>query len=422
MENQHPSLYAETAVMRGNHRVYHAILDRILAPMKAGRLQIILPSGEEVNYGLGEPGPEAAIRIRNPDFFKKCILYGDVGFGESYVDGDWETDDVVQVISWFVYNIESAPTVSGSQRRFSFTNLLQIFNRLQHKARANSVTGSRRNIADHYDLSNDFFRLFLDRSMTYSCAWFAAPEMELEAAQIEKYDRLCRKLKLTTSDEVLEIGGGWGGFAVHAARKYGCKITSITVSEEQLKYARERIAAAGLSDRIDFQLTDYRNIRGKFAKIVSIEMLEAVGHQYLNAYFRQCHELLKKDGLLALQVITCPDARYDQYRKGSDWLQKHIFPGGALPSIGALNRALNQTGDLHLHHLEEMGLHYARTLALWRENFNRQVEAVRAQGFDERFIRKWRYYLTYCEAAFRLRNITVVQAVFTRPNNLTLTI
>lgn len=419
MENQLHSLSSDAPVMRGSHRFYRALLNRILAPMKAGRLHVVLPSGEEVFYGLDEPGPEAAIQILNPAFFKKCILYGDVGFGESYVDGDWETDDVAQVISWFVHNIENAPTVSGSKRGFSFTNLLQVFNRLRHKARANSIAGSRRNISDHYDLSNDFFRLFLDRSMTYSCAWFGSPEQDLEAAQIEKYDRLCRKLKLTAADHVLEIGGGWGGFAVHAVKKYGCQVSSITVSEEQLKYARERIAAEGLADRIDFQLTDYRKVRGKFDKIVSIEMLEAVGHQYLNAYFRQCHKLLKKDGLLAIQVITCPDSRYERYRKGIDWMRKHIFPGGALPSIAAINRAINQTGDLHLHHLEEMGLHYARTLARWRENFNHQLDAVFAQGFDERFIRKWRYYLTYCEAAFRLRNITVVQAVYTRPNNLT---
>jgi cyclopropane-fatty-acyl-phospholipid synthase len=419
MEKQLDNPIADSAAPRSRHQFYHALLDRVLAPMKAGSLRVLLPSGGELRYGGREPGPEATIRIRNAAFFKKCVLYGDVGFGESYVDGDWETDDVVQVIAWFVHNVENAPGVTGSNRGFSFTNLLRLFNQAQHRLRANSIAGARRNIIEHYDLSNDFFRLFLDRSMTYSCAWFDG-SADLETAQTEKYERLCRKLKLTAADHVLEIGGGWGGFALHAAKTYGCRVTSITVSDQQLEYARERIAAEGLADRIDFQLADYRSVRGQFDKIVSIEMLEAVGHEYLPTYFRQCHTLLKRDGLLGIQVITCPDSRYERYRRGIDWIQKHIFPGGVLPSIAALNQAINRTGDLHLHHLEEMGLHYAQTLARWRENFNQQLDAVRAQGFDERFIRKWRYYLTYCEAAFALRNVTVVQAIYTRPNNRTL--
>jgi cyclopropane-fatty-acyl-phospholipid synthase len=420
METRFSEVRAGAPTSHGAHRLYRALLDRILAPMKAGRLRVTLPSGEQTDYGLRAPGPEAALHIHNPIFFKKCILHGDIGFGESYVDGDWDTDDIAGVIAWFVHNVENAPTATGSRRGFSFTNLLQFVNRLRHRARANSRAGSRRNIAAHYDLSNEFFRLFLDPGMTYSCAWFASPDEDLEAAQAEKYDRLCRKLHLTAGDHVLEIGGGWGGFSIHAARKYGCRVTSITVSEAQCRYARERIAAAGLADRIDFQLTDYRAVRGQFDRIVSIEMLEAVGHRYLPAYFKQCHALLRKHGLLGVQVITCPDSRYEQYRRGSDWIQKHIFPGGILPSIRALNQAIHRTGDLHLHHLEEMGLHYARTLARWRQNFTRQREAVLAQGFDESFLRKWRYYFAYCEAAFALRNVTVVQAVYTRPNNPTL--
>jgi cyclopropane-fatty-acyl-phospholipid synthase len=256
--------------------------------------------------------------------------------------------------------------------------------------------------------------------MTYSCGYFSSPDQSLETAQTEKYDRLCRKLNLNSSDHLLEIGGGWGGFAVHAARNYGCRVTSITISKEQLKYANDRAAAAGLSNQIDFQLTDYRNVTGKFDKIVSIEMLEAVGHEYFKSYFKKCHELLKRYGLLGIQVITSPDSRYESHRKGVTWMQKHIFPGGLLPSLSVMNKAINETSDLQLWHLEEMGLHYARTVATWRENFNHKLESVLAQGFSEKFIRKWNYYLTSCEASFRTRNITVVQAIYSRPNNLTI--
>jgi cyclopropane-fatty-acyl-phospholipid synthase len=298
------------------------------------------------------------------------------------------------------------------------TDLLLVLNRLRHQLRANNVAGARRNISEHYDLGNDFYELFLDPSMTYSCAYFSSPDLSLEAAQTEKYDRLCRKLKLTSNDHVLEIGGGWGGFAVHAARNYGCQVTSITISKEQLRYAKDRAAAEGLSNQIGFQLTDYRNVTGKFDKIVSIEMIEAVGHEYFKSFFKKCHELLNRYGLLGIQAITCPDSRYESHRKNVTWMQKHIFPGGLLPSIGVMNKTINETGDLQLHHLEEMGLHYARTVATWRENFNYKLESVLAQGFSENFIRKWNFYLTSCEATFRTRNITVVQAIYSRPNNL----
>ena len=403
-----------------NPRFYQSIFDKVLSSLPAGRMRMVLPTGEEVLYGLKSPGPEATIRVINTAFFKKCILYGDVGLGESYVDGDWDTDDIVKVLSWFLINMDNAPEASRSKRRLPLTNMLLFINRLRHKLRFNNLSGAKRNIHDHYDLGNDFFKIFLDRSMAYSCGYFTSPDQALETAQTEKFDRLCRKLQLNSSDHLLEIGGGWGGFAVHAARNYGCRVTSITISQEQLKYAQERAAAEGLSNQVEFLLTDYRQVTGKFDKIVSIEMLEAVGHEYFNSYFRKCHELLKKDGLLAIQVITCPDSRYDSHRENVDWMQKHIFPGGLLPSIGIMNKAINATGDLQLHNLEEMGMHYVRTLSAWRENFNHKLEEVFRQGFNEQFIRKWNYYLTSCEAAFRTRNITVVQAVFTRPNNLSI--
>ena len=398
-----------------DYRIYQRIFEKALSALPAGSLRVTYPSGEEREFGGPLPGPKAEMRIFNPIFFRKSVLFGEIGFGESFVDGDWDTDDVVSVLSWLIINIEGA---NERKRRLPMTDLLLVFNRIRHKLRANNVRGAGRNIFEHYDLGNDFFSIFLDRSMTYSCAHFSAPDQTLEDAQSEKYDMLCRKLNLKASDRVLEIGSGWGGFAVHAVRNYGCHVTSITISQQQLNYARERVERDGLSDQIEFQLCDYRDVQGEFDKIVSIEMLEAVGHEYFKTFFAKCHSLLKRYGVLGIQVITCPDSRYQSHRANVTWMQKHIFPGGLLPSIGIMNKVINQTGDLHLHSLEEMGLHYARTLTTWRSNFNQALDAVLAQGFNERFIRKWNLYLTMCEAAFVTRNINVVQAVYTRPNNL----
>ncbi len=417
METRSAQSSSAVAAKENSYGIYQKLFDKILSPLPAGKLRVVFPDGEESVYGQKAPGPEATLNIVNPAFFKKSILYGEVGFGESYVDGDWNSDDVVAVLSWFIINLEHA--ASSQKRRLPLTDLLLVFNKIRHKLRANNQSNAKRNISEHYDLGNDFYKLFLDPSMTYSCGIFSSPETSLEAAQAEKYDRLCQKLKLKPSDHVLEIGGGWGGFAVHAARNYGCRVTSITISEEQLKYAKERVAAEGLSNQIEFQLTDYRNVTGKFDKIVSIEMIEAVGHEYFKSFFKKCHELLAKSGLLAIQAITCPDSRYDSHRQNVTWMQKHIFPGGLLPSVGIMNKFINETGDMHLHNLEEMGLHYARTTANWRKNFNEKLESVLSLGFDEKFIRKWNYYLLNCEATFLTRNITVVQAIYSRPNNLT---
>lgn len=397
---------------------YQSLVHRAFSAMQLGELRMTLPSGEVVIYGKGEGGPTASIKVNSPRFFRRCILYGDIGFGEAFVDGDWETDDITRVISWFIANIESAPTLSGSNRKVWSANLLHLINRLGHWLRPNSLRGSRSNIKEHYDLSNELFKLFLDPSLTYSCARFQNAQTTLEEAQIAKYDALCQKLKLRPEHNVLEIGSGWGGFSVHAARNYGCKITTVTISEQQYRYAQDRSIREGLSDRIEILLCDYRKVTGRFDRIVSIEMLEAVGHKYLQVFFRKCHELLKKDGILGLQVIICPDSRYDSLRRSVDWTQKHIFPGSLLPSIAAINKAINNTGDMYLHGLEEMGLHYARTLAEWRANFNSNLPSIFSLGFDERFVRKWNYYFSYCEAAFRMRNINVVQAVYARPNNL----
>jgi len=378
-----------------------------------------LPDGHRVFLGNGEDPIRASIRVVRQDFFRKCVLSGDIGFGESYVEGDWETESITDVIRWMILNVETNPAMSGSRLTGWSLNWLRAANRLWHRLRPNSLRGSRANIQAHYDLSNEFFKLFLDPSMTYSSAIFDTHEDNLERAQWHKYDRLCRKLKLKPTDHVLEIGCGWGGFAVHAAKHYGCRVTGLTISKEQLAYARERIAGEGLQSLVEIRFQDYRDLTGSFDKIVSIEMLEAVGHEYLPVFFAKCHEVLKPDGFLGLQVITSPDHRYEEFRKGVDWIQKHIFPGSLLPSIAAMNQAVHQTSDLVLHHLEDLAPHYAKTLSRWAKNLEARKADVLSLGFDEVFLRKWNYYFGYCEAAFAMRNIAVVQMVYTRPNNWT---
>ena len=396
---------------------YEKIVIELLSKMKSGTLNLTLPSGELIKIGDGNHSIVANINVKDSYFFKRCVLYGDIGFGEAYMDGDWETDSIANVINWFLLNVENAPSTSGSQTRTFALNVLKIFNKTYHSKRANSLTGSKKNISEHYDLHNDFFALFLDPTMTYSCAYFKDENMDLYQAQIEKYDRLCKQLNLKPTDHVLEIGSGWGHNAIHIAKNYGCKVTTVTISQEQYKLATERIKKENLTDKVSVLLKDYRLLEGKFDKIVSIEMLEAVGHKFLETYFRKCNELLKKDGILAIQVITCPDSRYDSLRTGVDFIQKHIFPGSLLPSVGIINKMINKTSDMTMVDLKDMGLHYARTLSLWQEQFNQQLEEVKKMGFDERFIRKWNYYLNYCEAAFKTRNINVMQMVYARPNN-----
>lgn len=399
-----------------------------LADMKKGRLRLELPGGEAREFGdvavttqTLAPGVvnTALIRVKRPAFFKKCVLGGDIGFAESFIDGDWETPDLTAVIGWFILNIDHAPTLSGSKRaQLLFTNLFRSLNRLGHLLRPNTRDMARQNIREHYDLSNDFFGLWLDETMMYSAARWANPETTLEQAQFAKNEALCQKLRLKPSDHVLEIGTGWGGWSIHAAQQHGCRVTTLTISQQQHDLAVKRIAQAGLTERIEVRLQDYRDITGSFDKIVSIEMLEAVGHEYLPDYAAACHRLLKRDGLLALQFITYPDSRYDQLRRGVDFIQKHIFPGSLLLSVNRVNDLLARHGDFVLHSLEDFGRDYAITLRAWRAGFNQKLDQVRALGFDDRFIRKWHYYLCYCEAAFALRNISVVHTVHTRPNNL----
>jgi cyclopropane-fatty-acyl-phospholipid synthase len=337
--------------------------------------------------------------------------------GEAYTDGLWDTDDIAAVIAWFIRNVYELQGAATSSSELAGVNLLKIVNWFRHLKRENTVETSRRNIAEHYDLGNEFYQLWLDPSMTYSSARFDSAEQTLEQGQYGKYDALCRKLHLKATDHVLEIGCGWGGFAVHAAKHYGCRVTGVTISEAQAAYAKKRVFDAGLSEQIEIKIQDYRHITGKFDKIASIEMLEAVGDKYHQSFFAKCAEVLTAEGLLGVQMITVPDCSYRSLKKNVDWIQKHIFPGSLLLSVGRINDVLLTTGDLFTYHLEDLGADYARTLSTWYIHFNAVLEKVRGLGFDEAFIRSWNYYLKYCEAAFATRNISVVQAIYTRPNN-----
>jgi cyclopropane-fatty-acyl-phospholipid synthase len=397
---------------------YERTVLNMLSRMNLGTLNLTLPSGEQITLGNGEGGVIANGEIKDPHFFKRCVLYGDIGFGEAFVDGDWDTDNVTNVIKWFLLNVDNAPSISGSSAQSFAVNILKIFNNIYHTKRENTLKGSKKNIAAHYDLNNDFFASFLDSTMTYSGAYFNKEGISLQEAQLAKYDRLCKEMNLKAGDHVLEIGSGWGGNAIYMAKNYGCYVTSVTISEEQCKLAKERVENEGLNDKVNIILQDYRYLKGQFDKIISIEMLEAVGAKFYDAYFKKCHELLKKDGVLALQVITCPDSRFESLRTGVDWIQKHIFPGSLLPSVASINRAINNTSDLTLVDLKDLGLDYGRTLNLWREQFNKNISDIKNLGFDDTFIRKWNYYFCYCEAAFDMRNINVMQMVYARPNNI----
>lgn len=408
----------QTVTLTHKKTLYESIVLRSLSKMNRGKIDIFLPTGEYVQIGEGNGSIHASIHITDSRFFENCVLYGDIGFGESYTDGYWETDNITEVIKWFLLNIDTAPALSGSQTKAAFINMLRFINRLKHSFRKNNLSAAKANISRHYDLNNDFFKLFLDPTMTYSSAYFEQEGMELLKAQIAKYESLCNSMKIKPGDHVLEIGSGWGGNAIHLAKNHNCRVTTVTISEKQYKFAQEQIQKENLAEKVDIKLMDYRHISGQFDKIVSIEMLEAVGHEFLDVFFKKCHDLLKPKGVLGLQVITCPDSRYESLRDGVDWIQKHVFPGSLLPSVSAINSSINRTGEMTLMHLKEMGLHYAQTLRIWKKKFNENLAEVRQLEFDESFIRKWNYYLSYCEAAFDMRNISVMQMVYTRPNNL----
>ena len=352
------------------------------------------------------------LRVHHPRFWSELAFGGSIGAGEAYMQGYWSTDGLTDLVRILLQNRE---VLDGME-----TGLARVTAPLQkalHWLNRNTRRGSRRNIAAHYDLGNEFFRLFLDPTLMYSCAIFEHPGMTLEQAQVARLDRICRKLELGPEDHLLEIGTGWGAMAIHAAREYGCRVTTTTISRQQHDLARQRIAEAGLEDRITLLLEDYRDLDGTFDKLVSIEMIEAVGHQFYDAYFAQCGRLLKDDGLMLLQAITIADQRYESARRSVDFIQRHIFPGSTIPSVTAMLDSITRASDLRLTHLEDIGPHYATTLRAWRENLFANLDAVRDLGYPEEFIRMWEFYLCYCEGGFAERAIGDVHMLLAKPGN-----
>jgi cyclopropane-fatty-acyl-phospholipid synthase len=387
-------------------------LFRMLGNLRHGGLEVICP---EQTYRFGEPDGElqATIAVHHERFFSRVLWGGDDAAGDSYVDGDWSSPDPVAVVRLAARNLSA---LEGGSGLLSLAN--RLFHRLRHRLNSNTVAGSRRNIQAHYDLSNDFFRLFLDRNMVYSSAIYRRPGDSLEDAQVEKLDRICRKLRLEPGDEVLEIGTGWGAFALHASRNYGCRVTTTTISREQHDEARQLFAGSGeAGSRITLLLEDYRNLRGSFNKLVSIEMFEAVGLKFYDAFFSACDRLLTPDGSMVMQAITMNEHRFGAYKKQSDWIQRRIFPGAQLASVREILNSLLRCTRLSLYHAEDIGIHYAWTLTEWRRRFHQSIGEVRALGFDEEFRRKWDYYLAYCEGAFRERHIGDMQLTLTKNSN-----
>jgi cyclopropane-fatty-acyl-phospholipid synthase len=388
-------------------RVARALVLEALARLREGRITLRLPDGtvRELGDPAAPPERHAHATVVDDELFVRLLAAGELGAGEAYQDGLWRADDLTRLLRVFVRNL-AALDLDGPLQRVG-----QLASRVTHRVlRRNSKGGSARNIAAHYDLGNEFYRLWLDESMAYSCAVWA-PGDTLETAQARKYERICERLGLAAGQHVLEIGSGWGGFAMHAARTRGCRVTTITVSRAQAELARARVAAAGLDRLVDVQLRDYRELPAgaRFDRIVSIEMFEAVGDAYWGAYFATCSRVLAPGGLMLLQTISMPEQRFARYRRNVDWTQKHIFPGAVIPSLGAMLDAAGRSSDLVVRHVDDIGPDYAPTLAAWRQRFFAALPAVRALGFDERFLRTWELYLCFSEAAFAERTLGDLQ-------------
>lgn len=399
--------------------LWNKLGNKFLSKIIKGTLEVRYCDGNIKTYGNGEK-PRAKLFLNNADLFRRLTLFGDIGFAESYMDKDFECDDLTALIKIALINSDVLQTKSEDEKKFSLYNLFPIMNKIKHIMRKNSKTKSAKNIQEHYDLSNKFFELFLDDTMMYSSAVFEKPEESLYEAQIRKIDLLAKKLNLKKGSKVLEIGSGWGAMAMHLVKKYKCEVTTLTLSKEQKKLCESRFKEQNIEESINVMLKDYRDMQGEFDAVIAVEMFEAVGREYFDIFFKKCEELLNPSGILVMQIITMPDQRYDAYCKGTDFIQKYIFPGGHLPSVGKILDVTSKNTKLNLLHMEEYTEHYAKTLNIWHENFNKKLEHVKKLGFDEYFIRMWKMYLCYCEAAFLTRNINLVQVAFTRYQNTSL--
>jgi len=383
-----------------------------LGTMQRGQL-VIKENGEKTVYGdqSDNVGLVAELTIVNIDTYSALALNGVIGAGESYMEGHWTSPDLVKVIRFFVVNMQTLDAMDGERTWLSRMGMW-----LLDRVNRNTIARAQKNISAHYDLGNDFFSLFLDQTMMYSSAVFADETISLYDASNAKLETICQQLKLNANDHLVEIGTGWGGMAIYAAQHYGCRVTTTTISQEQFDFATQRVNDLGLNDQVTVLMQDYRKLTGRYDKLVSIEMIEAVGRQYFSEYFSRCADLLKPDGLMLIQAITIADQRYDQATKAVDFIQRYIFPGGCLPSVNIIGHHVASNTDMMIISLSDIGRDYAITLERWREQFLEKLETVRSQGFDERFIRMWEYYLCYCEGGFRERVISTAQIVMAKPD------
>ena len=387
------------------------ILLRVLGKLEIGSLTIH-DGLESYHFGTDDDPqqPHAEVHVHDAAVYRQILAGGTIAAGETYIHGAWSSPDPVEVTRLFSANM---PTMESMESGQSF--LVKLGLKLAHRLNRNTRDGSRKNISAHYDLGNDFFSLFLDPTMMYSSAVFDTLETSLETASVAKLDEICHQLELSDRDHLLEIGTGWGGMAIHAASKYGCRVTTTTISREQFEFASASVEEAGLQDRVTVLCEDYRNLTGQYDKLVSIEMIEAVGHEFYSNYFRCCSQLLKPRGKMVIQAITISDQRYRQARDTVDYIKRYIFPGGCLPSIAVISDHLARDTDMQMVHLRDITQDYALTLAIWRERFMNRLDDVRQIGFDDQFIRMWEFYLAYCEGGFRERIIGTVQLAFAKP-------
>jgi cyclopropane-fatty-acyl-phospholipid synthase len=393
-------------------RLGRRLLLKQLRQFEHGELRLVEPDGREHVFGRRHAGFDlgCTVYFDHAQVFADAAFGGTVGAGEAYIRGLWRCEDLTSLVRIFVANREQMNRIDSGWSVVS-RPLLKLF----HWANRNSRNGSARNIAAHYDLGNELYQLMLDDTMAYSCAIFPRADSTLAEGSAAKFDAACRKLDLKPTDHVLEIGTGWGGFAIHAVQRYGCRVTTATISRAQHDFAVRKIASLGLSDRITVLLNDYRDLDGRFDKLVSIEMVEAVGAPFLDGYFAHCSRLLKPEGAMLLQAITIQDQVYEQALRSVDYIKRYVFPGSFIPSVQALSKSLSKATDFKIFHLEDIGPHYARTLRLWRERFFGNLGKVRDLGYSDSFVRLWEYYLCYCEGGFMERQLGTVQMLLTKP-------
>jgi cyclopropane-fatty-acyl-phospholipid synthase len=394
-------------------RLARKLVHNQLSKIKAGEI-VVRENHNEYYFGrVTDDFPvRVYIDVLHPSLYTDVAFGGSPGSGEAYMKGSWRCSDLLGLVRIFLRNRDVMETMD-----YGITRLKGPAHKLLHFFNRNTRTGSRKNISAHYDIGNELFKLFLDQTMMYSSAYYESPAMSLDDAAVAKLDLVCRKLALGTNDHLLEIGTGWGGLAIHAARNYGCKVTTTTISDEQYRLAVEKVKQEGLDHKITVIKQDYRDLSGEYDKLVSIEMIEAIGHQYMDTYFKKCSSLLKPDGMMLIQAITIKDQFYKSALKDVDFIKKYIFPGGFLPSVTAMSAVISKVSDMKIFHLQDIGPHYARTLKDWRERFFNKLEEIRALGYSDEFIRLWEYYFCYCEGGFMERDIGTVQMLLTKPDN-----